>query len=123
LPGREARIPINSLWACADPMAMGDSRRLLPAATTRALRSLIHPVSILALSVLIINDHNLKDAYPGFVTGKLSDIEGLALFPILLAAIFGLLRLPDRAAFVAAAATTAIWFTGMKTTTVTARFT
>ena len=116
-------IPFTSLWAGADPTGMGDSRRLIPPATTRALRALVHPVSILALGVLIINDHILKDAYPGFVTGKLSDIAGLAFFPILLAALFGLLRLPDRAAFVAATATTALWFTGMKTTTVAARFT
>jgi len=34
----------------------------------------------------VVNDHVLKKAYPGFVTGKLSDFAGMMFFPLLLAA-------------------------------------
>jgi hypothetical protein len=43
-----------------------------------------HPVTVLALAVLIVNDHVLKAAHPGWVTGKLSDAAGLVLAPALL---------------------------------------
>ncbi|GAB1819998.1 hypothetical protein [Herbidospora sp. RD11066] len=43
-----------------------------------------HPLTVLALVVLVVNDHVLKAAFPGFVTGKLSDMAGLILFPPLL---------------------------------------
>jgi hypothetical protein len=46
--------------------------------------ALLHPVTLAALSVLLINDHVLKAAWPGPVTGKLSDLAGLVFFPILL---------------------------------------
>jgi len=44
-----------------------------------------HPVTVVALLVLVVNDHVLKAAYPGVVTGKLSDAAGLVLAPPLLA--------------------------------------
>ncbi len=34
---------------------------------------------------MALNDHVLKRAYPGFVTGKLSDVAGMVFFPLLLA--------------------------------------
>jgi hypothetical protein len=34
---------------------------------------------VVALAVLIVNDALLKQAYPGFITGKLSDFAGLAV--------------------------------------------
>jgi hypothetical protein len=37
---------------------------------------------IIGLFVLVVNDHILKYSYPGFLTGKLSDISGLFIFPI-----------------------------------------
>jgi hypothetical protein len=48
---------------------------------------LVHPVTVLAAIVLILNDHVLKAAYPGLVTGKLSDIAGLVLLPPLVGLI------------------------------------
>lgn len=39
-----------------------------------------------ALSLLIVNDQVLKAAWPGLVTGKLSDVAGLALTPLVLQA-------------------------------------
>jgi hypothetical protein len=51
-----------------------------------ASRALATPIALCAIALLIINDHVLKAAYPGFVTGKLSDFAGLVFFPLLLAA-------------------------------------
>jgi len=39
-----------------------------------------------AVVVLVINDHVLKAAMPGMLTGKLSDVAGLFYFPLLLTA-------------------------------------
>lgn len=48
---------------------------------------LSHPVIAGAIGLLVLNDHVLKHACPGFVTGKLSDVAGMIFFPVLLAAI------------------------------------
>jgi hypothetical protein len=42
------------------------------------------PVAILAVLVLFLNDHVLKRAWPGLLTGKLSDVAGMIFFPLLL---------------------------------------
>ena len=54
-----------------------------------ALTALCQPAPVLATLVLVINDHALKGGgvVPGAITGKLSDMAGLFLFPILLAAL------------------------------------
>jgi hypothetical protein len=46
--------------------------------------ALLHPAALLALAALIVNDHWLKAAWPGLVTGKLSDLAGLIVFPLFL---------------------------------------
>lgn len=69
-----------------------------------ALRALAHPGSVLALVVLVLNDHVLKQAWPGWVTGKLSDVAGLVVAPLLLAAVLAAVRAP-RAMPLALAAT------------------
>jgi hypothetical protein len=51
-----------------------------------ARRALVTPVTIAAIAVLVVNDHVLKAAFPGWWTGKLSDVAGLAFFPLLVAA-------------------------------------
>ncbi|MET7961278.1 hypothetical protein [Micromonospora zamorensis] len=68
-----------------------------------ALSWLCHPATLLALVVLVVNDHVLKLALPGLVTGKLSDVVGLVLAPPLVAVLLTLLvpRLPARAAALA----------------------
>jgi hypothetical protein len=43
------------------------------------------PVVLAALAVLLLNDHVLKRAWPGIVTGKLSDVAG----PVVVAALLG----------------------------------
>jgi hypothetical protein len=44
----------------------------------------LHPVALAALVLLVLNDHWGKAAFPGFLTGKLSDVAGLAFFPLFL---------------------------------------
>ncbi|WP_433356265.1 hypothetical protein ACQPYV_04525 [Micromonospora saelicesensis] len=64
---------------------------------------LCHPATVFALVLLLVNDHVLKAAHPGLVTGKLSDVAGLVLAPPLVAVLLTLLvpRLPSRAAALA----------------------
>src|SRR3712207_2662164 len=78
-----------------------------------SLRALAHPGAVLALVVLVVNDHVLKDAWPGWVTGKLSDVAGLVVAPLLLAVVLTLLRAPQ--AVPVALAATGAGFTFCKT--------
>lgn len=55
-----------------------DRARPLPA------DGLLSPVVLAAIGLLVLNDHVLKSASPGVITGKLSDFAGLVFFPILL---------------------------------------
>jgi hypothetical protein len=48
---------------------------------------LISPGFVLGLALLLANDFVLKDAWPGFVTGKLSDFAGLFAFALFWAAL------------------------------------
>lgn len=51
-----------------------------------ARRALVHPIVVIAIALLIVNDHVLKAIAPGVLTGKLSDVAGMIFFPVLLAA-------------------------------------
>lgn len=82
--------------------------------TRQALRWLGAPPTLLALAVLALNDHVLKQAAPGMVTGKLSDVAGMLVAPPLLATALALLRVP-RPAQVALVAT-AVGFSLAKST-------
>jgi hypothetical protein len=75
-----------------------------------------HPLTVLALVLLILNDHVFKAAYPGWLTGKLSDAAGLVLAPALLAALTSLLapRLNPRGVALGALLTVAAAFTIIK---------
>lgn len=54
----------------------------------------LHPVALLAIGVLLLNDWVLKRRFTGsFVTGKLSDLAGLAAAPVVLTALIGLVLL------------------------------
>jgi hypothetical protein len=70
--------------------ATGTSQVEIRAGPTRrraiAGDGLLHPVVIGAIVVLLVNDHVLKRAWPGVLTGKLSDLAGLAFAPLLLVA-------------------------------------
>jgi hypothetical protein len=51
------------------------------------MRSLLaNPVPLAAIVVLVVNDHWAKAAYPGLVTGKLSDFAGMVFFPLFVVA-------------------------------------
>lgn len=50
----------------------------------------MHPVTLLAVALLVVNDWVLKPRYHGVVTGKLSDIAGLAFAPVILSSAIGL---------------------------------
>ena len=52
--------------------------------------ALLHPLAIVAIALLAANDHLFKEQWPGAVTGKLSDLAGLAFFPLLLQAAWEL---------------------------------
>lgn len=58
-----------------------------------SLDSLLHPLPLSALALMIANDHFLKPNYPGWWSGKLSDIAVMALLPFLLLASWDVLRL------------------------------
>ncbi|GIG41115.1 hypothetical protein [Cellulomonas phragmiteti] len=76
----------------------------------------LHPVPLVALAVLLLNDHVLKAAAPGWVTGKLSDVAGLAFFPFLLLAARDVVtrRPPSVVPASVVAAVTALVFAAVK---------
>jgi hypothetical protein len=83
--------------------------------------AVLHPVPIGAIALLVINDHVLKAAFPGALTGKLSDFAGMAFFPLLLVsavevAAAGLRRWrgPSRTLLVAAVVATGLVFAAAK---------
>lgn len=77
-------------------------------------RPLLHPVAVLAIAVLLANDHWWKTAWPSWWTGKLSDFAGLTFFPVLLALGLQALRVPGRRAVLVAVLSTALVFTLVK---------
>lgn len=46
--------------------------------------AMLHPITLAAVALLILNDHVFKAQWPSWWTGKLSDVAGLAMFPLLL---------------------------------------
>jgi len=57
----------------------------------------LHPVTLTAMVVLVVNDWVLKPRLgPSLVTGKLSDVAGLAAAPVVLTALIGLVLLVAR---------------------------
>lgn len=51
------------------------------------IRFFIRPLPLGAVAIMALNDHYLKYAYGGFITGKLSDFCGVFYFPIFLLAV------------------------------------
>ena len=85
---------------------------------------LLRPLALVALVVLVVNDHWLKYQWPGTVTGKISDAAGLVFFPVLLVAILevgrkllGKTPWSQRYDALGACALTGIAFTSVKATT------
>ncbi|MDX3189976.1 hypothetical protein PV458_16340 [Streptomyces sp. MN03-5084-2B] len=80
------------------------------------LRWAAHPLTVGATAVLLLNDHVLKPAWPGLVTGKLSDVAGLVAAPPVLGLLLGLF-LAGRIGAAAAVLLTGAGFTLVKLTT------
>jgi len=59
-----------------------------------SLGELLHPLTLLAAACLFLNDLVLKRLHlgPSWLTGKLSDVAGIALFPLLLTGTWRTLR-------------------------------
>ena len=51
------------------------------------LTALAHPLTVLCLAGWLVNDHVLKDRLHNAVTGKLSDLFAMVVFPLLVAAL------------------------------------
>ena len=86
-----------------------------------ALDRLVAPIPLAALALLVVNDHVLKPNYPGWLSGKLSDVAVLVLLPFLFVAAWDLLamvtrglRPPGRRALVAGAIAAAALFTAIE---------
>ena len=61
------------------------------ASTALPIGEALHPVTLAAVVLLVVNDWVLKPRFRGsFVTGKLSDIAGLIFAPVVLSALIGL---------------------------------
>lgn len=81
-----------------------------------ASRALITAPAIVAIAALALNDHVLKAAWPGWWTGKLSDVAGLAVFPLLVCAAIelALARPVGRRGVIAVASATGLAFAAFK---------
>ena len=79
-------------------MTLPYRRMPLPAPTNASVASiqrvrwLGHPALFVCVVLLLLNDHVLKDRFPGWWTGKLSDFAGLAVVGVVLAALGGAKR-------------------------------
>jgi hypothetical protein len=100
--------------------ATTDARARVPLRSVPA-DALLHPLAIAALVLLILNDHVLKVLAPGPLTGKLSDLAGLVVLPLLILgawelamATLGRWRRPSRAALIVAIALAGAAFTAIK---------
>lgn len=56
--------------------------------------ALLHPAAVSALILLLLNDHALKGAFPGWWTGKLSDAAGVVVLAVVLLSLAELLGMP-----------------------------
>ncbi|MCP4580714.1 MAG: hypothetical protein GY839_03805 [candidate division Zixibacteria bacterium] len=54
---------------------------------SKHLQILLKPAFLIALALLLLNDHLLKAAYPGWLTGKLSDFAGLFVMAVFVYAV------------------------------------
>lgn len=52
----------------------------------------MHPWPLLAVTLMIFNDHFFKVAFGSWWTGKLSDFAGIFFFPVFLCALYCLVR-------------------------------
>ena len=53
-----------------------------------AFGALVHPASIAAIGILLINDHVMKQVAPSWLTGKISDFAGLYFAPFVVLVVW-----------------------------------
>lgn len=76
---------------------------------------LASPLPLAAAAVLAANDHLLKAAFPGAITGKLSDFAGCFVLPLFLsAALACVTSWPLRARLALGTSVTAVAFSAVK---------
>jgi hypothetical protein len=76
---------------------------------------LTRPFPLGAVALLALNDHWLKRAWPGLVTGKLSDLCGCFVLPLFVSALLACLtRWPLARRLAAGAAVTVVFFAALK---------
>lgn len=63
---------------------MGVFRAFLRPRHPAAGGALLHPLMLLSLVVLVVNDHVIKHHWPGVLSGKLSDFAVMVLLPLFL---------------------------------------
>ena len=78
-------------------------------------RVVLHPLWLASLALLVLNDHVLKGAglLPGVITGKLSDVTGMLVAPVVLAC---LLRVRSRRGLALAHVAVGVGFAVMEVT-------
>jgi len=105
-------------WVMTGPERASSVRNGAGTSERGAVAWLLHPVIVVAVAVLLLNDHVLKAAWPGMLTGKLSDVAGLALAPPVITATVALLvpRLPVRVVAGTATVAVGMLFALVKTT-------
>ncbi|MGH1492611.1 MAG: hypothetical protein ACRBK7_25005 [Acidimicrobiales bacterium] len=89
------------------------------------LASLADPRFLVALVVLIVNDQWLKAAYGSWLTGKLSDVAGLVVFPTIVGVVVSMAarRRQGPQLLTLALGLSGLWFAAMKTTPLVAQVT
>lgn len=76
---------------------------------------LTSPLALGAVALLALNDHWLKRAWPGLVTGKLSDLAGCFVLPLFLSALLACAtRWPLARRLAVGAGATVVFFTALK---------
>lgn len=58
----------------------------------KSLSFFIHPIPLVSVVIMALNDHFLKYQFHNALTGKLSDVMGIFFFPLYLCAIYILMR-------------------------------
>jgi hypothetical protein len=52
----------------------------------------VHPITLISVLIVIVNDRLLKPHLPGALSGKLSDFAGLVMFPLIVTGLVELAR-------------------------------
>ncbi len=77
--------------ACQRRRAVCYNPRMDNPTLRKALRLLVHPATLAAIALLLLNDHFLRRLWPSALTGKLGDFAWLFFIPIAAAALLALL--------------------------------